>query len=63
MTRPERECSLMKIHLHRRPVRALAALASAALGLAAALPDAPLSGHWFSAQFHQLVQNAYPPPS
>ncbi|WP_285636490.1 glycoside hydrolase family 6 protein [Actinoallomurus iriomotensis] len=28
-----------------------------------ALPDAPLSGHWFSAQFHQLVQNAYPPLS
>jgi cellulose 1,4-beta-cellobiosidase len=28
-----------------------------------ALPDAPLSGHWFSAQFHQLMQNAYPPLS
>jgi cellulose 1,4-beta-cellobiosidase len=28
-----------------------------------ALPDAPLSGHWFSAQFHQLLQNAYPPLS
>ncbi|MEV0402358.1 glycoside hydrolase family 6 protein [Actinoallomurus sp. NPDC050550] len=28
-----------------------------------ALPDAPLSGHWFSAQFHQLMQNAYPPVS
>lgn len=28
-----------------------------------ALPDAPLSGHWFSAQFHQLLQNAYPPVS
>jgi cellulose 1,4-beta-cellobiosidase len=26
-----------------------------------ALPDAPLSGHWFSAQFQQLLQNAYPP--
>ncbi|MEU0741301.1 glycoside hydrolase family 6 protein [Streptomyces sp. NPDC006134] len=26
-----------------------------------ALPDAPLSGHWFSAQFRQLMQNAYPP--
>jgi cellulose 1,4-beta-cellobiosidase len=28
-----------------------------------ALPDSPLAGHWFSAQFHQLVQNAYPPLS
>ena len=28
-----------------------------------ALPDAPLSGHWFSAQFRQLMQNAYPPLS
>jgi cellulose 1,4-beta-cellobiosidase len=28
-----------------------------------ALPNAPLSGHWFSAQFHQLMQNAYPPLS
>jgi cellulose 1,4-beta-cellobiosidase len=26
-----------------------------------ALPNAPLSGHWFSAQFQQLMQNAYPP--
>lgn len=26
-----------------------------------ALPDAPLSGHWFQAQFQQLLQNAYPP--
>ncbi|MFI6350181.1 glycoside hydrolase family 6 protein [Streptomyces sp. NPDC050560] len=26
-----------------------------------ALPDAPLSGDWFSAQFQELVQNAYPP--
>ncbi|GAB2733789.1 glycoside hydrolase family 6 protein [Amycolatopsis magusensis] len=26
-----------------------------------ALADAPLSGHWFSAQFQQLMQNAYPP--
>jgi cellulose 1,4-beta-cellobiosidase len=25
-----------------------------------ALPDAPLSGAWFEAQFEQLVQNAYP---
>ncbi|GAA1031491.1 hypothetical protein GCM10009557_27000 [Virgisporangium ochraceum] len=28
-----------------------------------ALPNAPLSGHWFSAQFQQLMQNAYPPLS
>src|SRR5690606_1559041 len=28
-----------------------------------ALPDAPLSGHWFSAQFQELMQNAYPPLS
>ncbi|WP_225845313.1 glycoside hydrolase family 6 protein [Streptomyces sp. HPF1205] len=28
-----------------------------------ALPDAPLAGHWFSAEFHQLLQNAYPPLS
>ena len=26
-----------------------------------ALPNAPLSGHWFSAQFQQLMTNAYPP--
>ena len=26
-----------------------------------ALPNAPLSGHWFQAQFQQLLQNAYPP--
>nr|MDT0660146.1 glycoside hydrolase family 6 protein [Micromonospora sp. DSM 115978] len=26
-----------------------------------ALPDAPLSGHWFQAQFEELVANAYPP--
>jgi len=26
-----------------------------------ALPNAPLSGHWFQAQFTQLLQNAYPP--
>ncbi|WP_235206681.1 glycoside hydrolase family 6 protein [Paenibacillus tyrfis] len=25
-----------------------------------ALPDAPLSGHWFHNQFLQLIQNAYP---
>jgi cellulose 1,4-beta-cellobiosidase len=28
-----------------------------------ALPNAPLAGHWFSAQFRQLLQNAYPPLS
>jgi cellulose 1,4-beta-cellobiosidase len=26
-----------------------------------ALPDAPISGQWFSAQFRELMQNAYPP--
>lgn len=26
-----------------------------------ALPDAPISGAWFPAQFQQLMQNAYPP--
>ncbi|WAX76876.1 glycoside hydrolase family 6 protein [Streptomyces sp. KMM 9044] len=26
-----------------------------------ALPDAPISGHWFSAQFQELMRNAYPP--
>ncbi|WP_433514512.1 glycoside hydrolase family 6 protein [Nonomuraea sp. CA-143628] len=31
--------------------------------LTGALPDAPLSGQWFSAQFRQLLQNAYPPVS
>ncbi|MBP2703081.1 glycoside hydrolase family 6 protein [Microbispora sp. RL4-1S] len=31
--------------------------------LTGALPNAPLSGHWFSAQFQQLMQNAYPPLS
>lgn len=31
--------------------------------LSGALADAPLSGHWFSAQFQQLMQNAYPPLS
>ncbi|MFF7309057.1 glycoside hydrolase family 6 protein [Streptomyces sp. NPDC008137] len=25
------------------------------------LPNAPVAGHWFSAQFRQLMQNAYPP--
>ena len=28
-----------------------------------ALPNSPLAGHWFSAQFQQLIQNAYPPLS
>ncbi|MFB6788516.1 glycoside hydrolase family 6 protein [Streptomyces olivaceus] len=27
------------------------------------LPDAPVSGHWFSAQFQELLKNAYPPLS
>lgn len=31
--------------------------------MSGALPDAPLSGKWFSAQFRQLMQNAYPPLS
>jgi cellulose 1,4-beta-cellobiosidase len=26
-----------------------------------ALPDAPLAGRWFSAQFQELLRNAYPP--
>jgi len=30
--------------------------------LSNALPNAPLSGHWFHAQFVQLVQNALPAP-
>jgi cellulose 1,4-beta-cellobiosidase len=29
--------------------------------LSGALPDAPISGHWFSAQFQELMRNAYPP--
>ncbi|MFI6507804.1 glycoside hydrolase family 6 protein [Streptosporangium sp. NPDC050855] len=28
--------------------------------MSGALPDAPISGQWFSAQFQQLLQNAYP---
>ncbi|MGW0761078.1 glycoside hydrolase family 6 protein [Streptomyces sp. NPDC002814] len=28
--------------------------------MSGALPDAPISGHWFSAQFQQLMRNAYP---
>ncbi|MFE2068018.1 glycoside hydrolase family 6 protein [Streptomyces sp. NPDC059467] len=31
--------------------------------MSGALPNAPLSGHWFSAQFQQLMANAYPPLS
>ncbi|MGC5035970.1 glycoside hydrolase family 6 protein [Streptomyces sp. DT190] len=31
--------------------------------MSGALPDAPISGRWFSAQFRQLMQNAYPPLS
>ncbi|MFJ6983394.1 MULTISPECIES: glycoside hydrolase family 6 protein [unclassified Streptomyces] len=31
--------------------------------LTGALAGAPVSGHWFSAQFQQLMQNAYPPLS
>nr|WP_306832925.1 glycoside hydrolase family 6 protein [Catenuloplanes nepalensis] len=29
--------------------------------MSGALPDAPLSGHWFQAQFEELLANAYPP--
>jgi len=29
--------------------------------LTGALPNSPLSGKWFQAQFEELVQNAYPP--
>ncbi|MET1075538.1 MAG: cellulose 1,4-beta-cellobiosidase, partial [Umezawaea sp.] len=28
--------------------------------MSGALPDAPLSGAWFSAQFQELMKNAYP---
>ncbi|GAB2793547.1 cellulose 1,4-beta-cellobiosidase [Streptomyces chlorus] len=31
--------------------------------LTGALPNAPVSGHWFSAQFQELMQKAYPPLS
>ncbi|WP_320781048.1 glycoside hydrolase family 6 protein [Streptomyces sp. CRN 30] len=31
--------------------------------MSGALANAPISGHWFSAQFQQLMQNAYPPLS
>jgi cellulose 1,4-beta-cellobiosidase len=29
--------------------------------LSGALPDSPVSGAWFPAQFHQLMDNAFPP--
>lgn len=29
--------------------------------MSGALPNAPLAGHWFSAQFQELLRNAYPP--
>jgi cellulose 1,4-beta-cellobiosidase len=29
--------------------------------MSGALPNAPLSGHWFDAQFRQLLANANPP--
>jgi cellulose 1,4-beta-cellobiosidase len=29
--------------------------------LSGALPNAPLSGHWFAAQFQELMRNAFPP--
>jgi cellulose 1,4-beta-cellobiosidase len=29
--------------------------------MSGALPDSPLSGHWFSAQFQELMRNAHPP--
>ena len=29
--------------------------------LSGALPNAPVAGHWFEAQFQELLQNAYPP--
>ncbi|MEU9205947.1 glycoside hydrolase family 6 protein [Streptomyces sp. NPDC048332] len=29
--------------------------------MSGALPNSPLAGHWFSAQFQELVKNAYPP--
>ena len=31
--------------------------------MSGALSNAPLSGHWFSAQFQELLHNAYPPVS
>ncbi|MER8182033.1 glycoside hydrolase family 6 protein [Kitasatospora sp. NPDC094015] len=29
--------------------------------MSGALPNSPLAGHWFSAQFQELLRNAYPP--
>ncbi|MFJ8884128.1 glycoside hydrolase family 6 protein [Streptomyces sp. NPDC102402] len=29
--------------------------------MSGALPNSPVAGHWFSAQFQQLIANAYPP--
>lgn len=29
--------------------------------MSGALPDAPTSGHWFQAQFEELIANANPP--
>jgi cellulose 1,4-beta-cellobiosidase len=29
--------------------------------MSGALPNAPISGHWFSAQFQELLANAHPP--
>ena len=29
--------------------------------MSGALPDAPISGHWFQAQFDELIANAWPP--
>jgi cellulose 1,4-beta-cellobiosidase len=29
--------------------------------MSGALPNSPLSGHWFSAQFQELMRNAFPP--
>jgi cellulose 1,4-beta-cellobiosidase len=29
--------------------------------MSGALPNSPLSGHWFEAQFQELMQNAFPP--
>ncbi|MEV4611282.1 glycoside hydrolase family 6 protein [Kitasatospora sp. NPDC049258] len=29
--------------------------------MSGALPNSPLAGHWFSAQFQELLKNAYPP--
>jgi cellulose 1,4-beta-cellobiosidase len=29
--------------------------------MSGALDNAPISGHWFSAQFQELLANAHPP--